>query len=134
MRKGAIAGRIHPMSRFDQLVEKAIVELPLEFRDFLRTIPVIVQDEATPEMLREAGYEEEDELFGLFVGDFETEKSLTNPASLEPERIYLFRGPLEREADGDPEILESEIRITLLHEVGHHFGLDEDDLARLGYD
>jgi predicted Zn-dependent protease with MMP-like domain len=121
------------MSRFDHIVERAIAELPDEFRDFLREIPIIVQDEATPEMLREAGYAEDEELFGLFIGDFETEKSLQD-APAEPERIYLFRGPLEREAAGNAEVLEREIKVTLLHEIGHHFGLDEEDLARLGYD
>jgi predicted Zn-dependent protease with MMP-like domain len=131
---------VHDLSseEFDALVEAAISELPENFRRFLDTIPILIEDEPSPghlELLEPPpDDEDEDELYGLYVGTPITEQSPVEAPILEPGRIYLFRGPLLRLADGDPEILEEEIHITLLHEIGHHFGMDEEDLERLGYD
>lgn len=121
---------------FDSLLQIAIFELPQKFQDYLKTIAVIVEDEPSEQHWAELEApedgNEDEELFGLYVGTPLTDRSLTN-APLEPERIYLFRGPLLRLVDGDPELLAEEIRITLLHEIGHHFGMSEEDLERLGY-
>ena len=127
--------------RFDALVEDAIESLPQRFRDYLDEVPVVVLDEPTPEMLRDLGIdpadpEALDEMCGLHTGIAMTERSVAD-ADL-PTVIHLFRRGIVALAGGwdadnaDDEIYE-EVRTTLLHEIGHHFGLDEDDLDQLGY-
>jgi predicted Zn-dependent protease with MMP-like domain len=127
--------------RFDALVEDAIESLPQKFRDYLDEVPVVVLDEPTPEMLRDLGIdpadpEALDEMCGLHTGIAMTERSVAD-ADL-PTVIHLFRRGIVALAGGwdadnaDDEIYE-EVRTTLLHEIGHHFGLDEDDLDQLGY-
>jgi predicted Zn-dependent protease with MMP-like domain len=123
----------------------------------LEELAVVVLDRPTPEMtalLRKDGilaaYEDGSDLCGLHSGVGLPDRSLEDPAGWGadlgvPEHIHLFREgivqlALENLGDGastdaahaDEEIYE-EIRITLLHEIGHHFGLDEDDLDQLGY-
>ena len=127
--------------RFDALVEDAIESLPQKFRDYLDEVPVVVLDEPTPAMLRDLGIdpadpEALDEMCGLHTGIAMTERSVAD-ADL-PTVIHLFRRGIVALAGGwdvdnaDDEIYE-EVRTTLLHEIGHHFGLDEDDLDQLGY-
>lgn len=140
--------------RFDQLMEDAIDALPPAIRDLLDRVPVVVLDEPTPEMiesLKRDGTllpdESAEDLCGLHTGVGITERSVDDPAGwgglggedgTGPEQIHLFRRGISDLAGGwqqphaDEEVYE-EIRITLLHEIGHHFGLDEDDLENLGY-
>lgn len=132
--------------RFDALVERVIGELPGSIRALLDEVPVVVLDRPTSAMLRSLGIDPADEeeagsLCGLHSGLSITERSPANDSGT-IEDIHLFRegivslaGGFERtdEGGGEEAVLE-EIRITLLHEIGHHFGLDEDDLERLGYD
>lgn len=129
-------------ARFDALVEEAIDALPEHVRAMLDEVPIVVLDRPTPAMLKELGLSAADalDLCGLHTGVALTERSVEAPASL-PTDIHLFRegilklvgaGPEPRAWDED-EVFD-EIAITLLHEIGHHFGLDEDDLADLGYD
>jgi predicted Zn-dependent protease with MMP-like domain len=129
--------------RFDTLVEDAIDALPPRIRDLLEEVPVIVLDEPTPEMLRDVGMDADahgvlDELCGLHTGTAVTERSIEHSGDL-PTTVHLFRRGIIALAGGweqphsEDEIYE-EIRTTLLHEIGHHFGLDEDDLTELGYD
>jgi len=86
-----------------------------------------------------------DDLYGLHSGTALTERSVEAPPDL-PDQIMLFRGPLfrlagpgaslhptRRKRTKERETLREQVRITLLHEIGHHFGLDEEDLDRLGY-
>lgn len=116
---------------FDVCLEEAMDLLPEKFRQVLADVPIIVEDEPTDEILE--GLEdpiEDDELLGLHAGSPAEEADLTGA---EPSRIYLFRGPLLRSARNRRE-LAHEIRVTLLHEIGHHLGLEEADLERLGYD
>lgn len=122
---------------FDSIVKVAILELPEKFQQYLKTVPVLVEDEPSAEHWAELeapeNEEDDEELYGLYVGTPLTERSSLD-APVEPERIYLFRGPLYRLAEEDPQMLAEEIRITLLHEIGHHFGMSEEDLERLGYE
>lgn len=119
--------------KFDHLLEQIIDDLPEHLLDLIEQVPVIVEDEPSRKLLAEMEIEEGDELCGLHTGVALTERSVEH-SGVVPDHIYLFRGPIirmshEPESDG----LREEIRVTLLHELGHHFGLDEDDLDELGY-
>lgn len=126
---------------FDELVEAAIDALPAKWRRALDEIPVVVLDRPTPAMLRslevprEQWEEEIATLCGLHTGTMLTERSIEHSGDL-PTDIHLFREGIVGAAGGweqGRERIAEEIRITLLHEIGHHFGLDEDDLDKLGY-
>ncbi len=127
--------------RFDALLEEIIEELPRRIRDLLDDVPVIVDDRPSRAILLDLGIPEADHaeetklICGLHTGIAITERSVEDHPDV-PEHIHLFRVGITHEAGGpgcDDESLAEEIRITLLHEIGHHFGLDEDDLADLGY-
>lgn len=96
---------------FDEHVRRALDELPPELAKALENVAVVVE-EADPN---------DPDLFGLF----ESSEYL-------PARITIFRRPLTEEFS-DPKELEAEIRITVLHELAHYFGIDEDRLDELGY-
>lgn len=115
---------------FDELVEKAIRELPAKIREMLEELPVLVQPLPSPEMLNDENPPLTPDLLGLFVGRhiFAQSTSATPDA---PGAIYLFRRNLLR-ACHDFDELAQEVRITVQHEVGHLMGLDEDDLDDLG--
>lgn len=131
----------HLQQRFDRLVEDAIDELPPRVRSLLDEVPVVVLDQPDDTMLKDLGLAGDpaapDELCGLHTGTALTERTVERPDL--PTVIHLFRRGIVSLAGGwdqdhaDDEVYE-EIRTTLLHEIGHHFGLDEDDLADLGYD
>lgn len=135
--------------RFDGLVEEAVGALPAGVRGLLEEVPLIVEDEPDDGLLGElarawgeedgASFREEarEELCGLHSGLMITERSVEHGVEL-PEEIRVFRRGVIAQAGGwdGPEGEEGvygEVWVTLLHEIGHHFGLDEDDLERLGY-
>lgn len=125
-------------ARFDELLEEAIDALPDGLRALLDETPVIVEDYPSEQVLREMGAERRDELCGLHSGIALTERSVEHSGTL-PEDIRLYREGIVALAggwanDGVEDEVYEEIWVTLLHEMGHHFGLDEDDLTRLGYD
>jgi predicted Zn-dependent protease with MMP-like domain len=97
---------------FEDHVRNALDELPPELARRLENVVVVVEDE----------HPEDPDLFGLFQED-----------PYLPAKISIYRLPLE-ESFPDPRELESEIRITVLHELAHYFGIDEDRLDELGYD
>jgi len=80
-------------------------------------------------VLREAGLTGDEDLYGLYLGTPLTEAGRIQGL---PDRILIFRGPLEEDFP-DPETLKREVAITVLHEIAHHFGLDEDRLETLGW-
>lgn len=122
--------------RFDHLLEEVLDALPPKIRSLLDEVPVIVEDVPSPEVLEDLGMlpENADELCGLHTGTGATERSVDDAEM--PSNIMLFREGIVAEAGGwnsGDEAVQQEIRITLLHEVGHEFGLDEDNLDELGY-
>lgn len=116
--------------RFQQLVEEALAQVPEGFRRALDNVHVVVEDWPTPEQLASVGLPEDGVLFGLYEGTPLPERGLEPP--LLPDRITLFQGPLEEACETEEELRE-EIRRTVLHELGHYFGLDEGRLEELGY-
>lgn len=125
--------------RFDSLLEEVIGALPAGVARLLDEVPVVVDDLPSREVLRELGMRDDEatELCGLHTGAAFTERSVEQPEMT--SEIQLYREGIVDQAggwggdDGDGRVRE-EIRITLLHEIGHQFGLDEGDLERLGYD
>lgn len=116
--------------RFQQLVEEALAQVPEGIRRALDNVHVVVEDWPTAEQLAAVGLPEDGVLFGLYEGTPLPERGLEPP--LLPDRITLFQGPLEDACETEDELRE-EIRRTVLHELGHYFGLDEDRLEELGY-
>ncbi len=106
---------------FDDHVKAALDSLPADIASALENIVVVIEDE----------HPEDPDLYGLYEGIPLPERG--DMAGELPDRITIFRVPLEEEF-ADPMELEREIRITVLHEIGHYFGLDEERLAELGYD
>ncbi len=127
---------------FDTFLAGHIDRLPGHVARWLDEVPVVVEDEPTDELLRELGMDpDEDDLCGLHSGTALTDRSVEH-SGVEPDHILLFRGPIMRlagwslrhDTPATRAELKRQTRITLLHEIGHHFGLDEDDLAELGYE
>ena len=118
--------------RFDRLVDRAVAGIPQPFRAALDEIALVIADEPTPEQLREQGLPLDDTLYGLYDGVPLDEWGGDGVAV--PTRIVLFRLPLEEDF-ADPDDLADEVRITILHELAHHLGIDDEDrLAELGID
>ena len=118
--------------RFDRLVDRAVATIPEPFRSALDGIALVIADEPTPEQLRENGMRPDETLYGLYEGVPLDEWG--GDGVPVPTRILVFRLPLEEDYP-DPEDLADEVRITILHELAHHLGIeDEDRLAELGID
>ena len=106
---------------FEDHVRAALDELPPNIVDALRNVAVVIEDENP----------DDPDLLGLYHGVPLPERG--DMAGTLPDKISIYRIPLE-ESFPDPEELREEIRITVLHELGHYFGLDEDRIAELGYE
>ncbi len=119
---------------FEGAVADAIDSIPDRLAAEMDNIVFFVEDEPTPEQLGSEGlYAESGDLLGLYEGVSLLERAdgYGLPGDL-PDAITIFKGPHERLDGGREEILE-EVRRTVIHEVGHYFGMDEDDIARMGY-
>jgi predicted Zn-dependent protease with MMP-like domain len=106
---------------FEQHVRHALESLPPDLRRAMSNVEIVVEDENP----------DDPDLFGLYLGIPLTERS--DYAGVLPDKIAVYRIPLEEEFGDDPAVLEDEIRITVLHEIAHHFGIDEDRLSELGW-
>jgi predicted Zn-dependent protease with MMP-like domain len=106
---------------FEDHVRRALESLPSELRDAMSNVEVVVEDENA----------EDPGVFGLYLGIPLPERH--DYAGVLPDKIAIYRVPLEAEFGDDPAVLEDEIRVTVLHEVAHHFGIDEDRLDELGW-
>ena len=109
--------------RFDALVDQALDGIPDELARLVHNVVVLVEDEP-PEG-------EPDDLLGLYDGVALTERDSTQLAGL-PDQIFIFRGPLLDMCDTEEQLVD-EVRITVVHEIAHHFGIDDDRLHDLGY-
>jgi predicted Zn-dependent protease with MMP-like domain len=118
--------------RFDRVVDRAVASIPEPFRSALDEIALVIADEPTPEQLRENEMGPDETLYGLYEGvPLDEWGGDWVPV---PTRILLFRLPLEEDYP-DPLDLADEVRITILHELAHHLGIeDEERLAELGID
>jgi predicted Zn-dependent protease with MMP-like domain len=107
---------------FREHVRRALESLPPDLRDAMSNVEIVVEDENR----------EDPDLFGLYLGVPLTERGEAYAGAL-PDKIAIYQTPLEDEFGDDPVVLREEIRITVLHELAHHFGIDEDRLADLGW-
>ncbi len=108
-------------AKFADLVEQALADLPPEFADFLEEVPVEVCAASTQAQRKAAGVAEDGLLLGLYHGIARTRRSVEHSGTL-PDVIYIFQDDIERACASEPELVE-QVRVTVLHEVGHHFGL-----------
>jgi predicted Zn-dependent protease with MMP-like domain len=109
--------------RFDTLVDQALDGIPDELALLVRNVVVLVEDEPPAD---------DPDLLGLYDGVALTERSGMSEGLELPDRIFVFRGPLLDMCETEAELVE-EVRITVVHEVAHHFGIDDDRLHDLGY-
>jgi predicted Zn-dependent protease with MMP-like domain len=109
-------------SRFEALVDRALDDIPDEIAALVHNVVVLVEDEPPPD---------EPDLLGLYDGIALTER-WGEPMMELPDRIFVFRGPLLDMCESEEELVE-EVRITVVHEIAHHFGIDDDRLHELGY-
>jgi len=117
---------------FDDVLRQVLDDLPGMFRESIRNVAVVVEDRPPDWLLDELGLPPGETLYGFYHGIPLPERSVLDSGNL-PDRISVYRGPL-MEDFRDPGELARQIRTTLLHEIGHYFGMDEEDLARLGYE
>ena len=117
--------------RFAQLVERAIAQIPSPFVEHLEEVSVEIRGRPSRRQLRDAGLEEDELLLGLYVGRPMTERRVEDSGTL-PDLIYVFQEDVELASDSEADLVD-QVRITVLHEIGHHFGLGEVDLDELGY-
>ena len=114
--------------RFRRLVEQALERLPDEFQARLQNVAVVIEDWPSRALLRDLDVPEDELLFGLYEGLPLTEWGRDDMVRI-PDRIRIFQGPIEEACATDEEIV-AEVRTTVLHEVGHHLGLSDEDLDR----
>ncbi|MHB1012043.1 MAG: metallopeptidase family protein [Desulfobacteria bacterium] len=117
---------------FSRALRTALLELPQKFLDALANVAVVVEEEPPDDLLEELGLPPDDTLYGFYHGVPLPARSVQDSGLL-PDRISIYRGPLVEDFP-DREELTRQIRITLLHEIGHYFGMDEEELSRLGYE
>lgn len=118
-------------SRFEKLVAEALDDLPPFFQDKLNNVEVLVQSWPTPHDLRSVGLERGYMLLGLYEGVPLTERT-QGYNLVTPDTVTLFQGPIELVAGSDPERIREQVKRTVVHEMAHHFGIDDDRLHELG--
>ena len=116
------------VERFEELVADALDSLPAELAAEVDNVAIVVEDWPTAEQLDgHAGT-----LLGLYEGIPRTERGPMSYAGVMPDRITVFRGPLCAMAHTEDEVAR-QVRVTVLHEVGHYFGMDDEHLRELGW-
>jgi predicted Zn-dependent protease with MMP-like domain len=114
---------------FEALVERALRGLPKDFREKIANIAVVVEDWADEATLAEMGIEPPDTLYGLYRG-VELMARDANYGGVLPDVITIYQGPIEEDAADEAEMAEI-VRETVVHELGHYFGLDDDTMHRI---
>jgi predicted Zn-dependent protease with MMP-like domain len=125
-----MSGEDHSISpeAFAELVREALAQLPAPYAKLIEEISVVVEEEPPPEVLEEIEMEEEEEdLLGLYQGVSLADQSFFHAGGQQPARIAIYRGPILRLCRL-PEEVRREVRDTVVHELGHHVGLDDDEM------
>jgi len=112
---------------FDRLVREALTDLPARYAKLAEEVSVVVEEEPPADVLEDLDLESEDDLLGLYQGVSLTDQSFFQPDGQQPPRIAIYRGPILRLCRTAEEVRQ-EIRDTVVHELGHHVGLDDDEM------
>jgi predicted Zn-dependent protease with MMP-like domain len=115
--------------RFERLVAEAVTLIPRRFRREMKNLALVVEEEPSPTLLDEMEIEPPDSLYGLYQGVPLPERSWSHGNHL-PDKITLFQRPIEEDCEDDDEI-RAVIGETLIHEVGHYFGLSEEEIEEI---
>jgi predicted Zn-dependent protease with MMP-like domain len=115
--------------RFTRLVEEAVRDIPKQFRDAMKNVAVVVEDEPPPHILEEMEIGPDDTLFGLYQGTPLPERSWSYGNAL-PDRISIYQFPIEDACEDDEEIMEC-VAETVIHEFGHYFGMSEEEIEEI---
>lgn len=116
---------------FTKLVDEGLKLIPADIRRLMDNIQIVIEDAPSDELLDDMGVPGDETLYGLYEGVPLTER--TTEYSAFPDRVTIYRLPLLEDFD-DPGELRREIARTVIHEIAHHFGIDDDRLAELGWD
>ena len=116
-------------TQFERVVERALRGLPRVFREKLANIAVVVEDWADDETLDEMGIEPPDTLYGLYRGVDLTHRD-SSYGNVLPDTVTIYQGPIEEDCEDEAE-MEDVIRDTVVHEIGHYFGLDDETMHRI---
>ena len=117
--------------RFEKIVSEALDELPEEIGEALSNIYVVVEQWPSEETNRELNLQSRHELLALYEGIPLTERN-TDYGAVLPDKITIFQGPIQVMGSSLPELID-EIKIAVVHEVAHHFGIEDERLLELGY-
>jgi len=112
---------------FEALVQQAIDGVPSEYRRLLKNVAIVVEETPSQDVLDDLGLESEDELLGLYSGISLEQDSFFSAGGQLPARISIYRRPILRLCRSAEEVVQ-EVRDTVVHEIGHHFGLDDDEM------
>ena len=116
-------------AQFERVVERALRGLPRAFKEKLANIAVVVEDWADDETLEEMEIEPPDTLYGLYRGVDLTHRDSSYGYVL-PDTVTIYQGPIEEDCEDEAE-MEEVIRETVVHEIGHYFGLDDETMHRI---
>lgn len=126
-----LAARRRGRHRFERIVERALRRLPREISERMVNVDVLVSDWPTREQLAATGIPEDETILGLYEGIPLTQRG-THYGMVLPDRITLFRRPLEERCHSEYDLV-NEVRRTVIHEVAHHFGISDERLDELGW-
>lgn len=118
-------------AEFEALVESALRRIPRRFREAMQNLSIVVEDWPDPGLMEEVTGNPDEVLYGLFTGRPLTERRYDDWGEL-PSMIHIYQKPLEEDFP-DPDELKREIETTLVHEIAHYLGIDEETLDRYGY-
>jgi predicted Zn-dependent protease with MMP-like domain len=116
--------------RFQRLVHEAVTLIPKRFRREMKNLALVVEDEPSDDLLAEMEIEPPDSLYGLYQGVPLPERTWGFGNAL-PDRITIFQRPIEEDCDGDEDEVRAVIGETLIHEVGHYFGMSEEEIEEI---
>ena len=112
---------------FQELVRRALDSLPDEYARLISNVAVVVEDEPSPDLLADLDIEEDEDLLGLYQGLSIDKESFFQAGGQLPAKISIYRGPILRLCRTKQEVVQ-EVRDTVVHEIGHHFGFDDDEM------
>jgi len=115
--------------RFTELVQEALDGIPRRFRDAMKNVAVVVEDEPSQELLDDMDMEEGDTLFGLYHGTPLTQRD-SSYGNVLPDRISIYQLPIEAACEDEEDIRQC-IAETVIHEFGHYFGLSEEEIEEI---